>query len=209
MSKRPVNLPADSSPLIESFVADVARTSSYMRWLRRGGLIFLGAAGSLALAVGAASFPLSGLLIRPKLKRLSQLNSPHLKRLIRQRGFSLEEVIVRSFDGTRLHGWWMPASAAAATVVVLHGVKKNRTDVAPAMLLLRMAGFNVLVFDGRAHGHSEGRFVTYGAHEVRDLESAIDWLSKEKSIDRNKVGIAGESMGAAIALQFVALHPWI
>ena len=32
------------------------------RWLRLGGLIALGTVGSLTLAIGAASFPLSGLL---------------------------------------------------------------------------------------------------------------------------------------------------
>src|SRR5262245_31102236 len=128
----------DLGPLDRSAVAK--------KWLVRAGLVALGAVGSLTVAVGAASFPLSGLLIRPKLKRLSQLNSRHLKSLIRKRGLELEEVSIASFDGTRLLGWWLPASEGAATVVVLHGVKKNRTDVIRAALLLRLAGFNVLLF---------------------------------------------------------------
>ena len=99
----------------------------------------------------------------------------------------------------------MRAGRKAATVVLLHGVKKNRTDVLRAALVLRRAGFNVLVFDGRAHGDSEGRYVTYGFYERRDVESAIEWLIKEKRIDGTRVGLAGESMGAAIALQ-VAAH---
>ncbi|HEX8184105.1 MAG TPA: prolyl oligopeptidase family serine peptidase, partial [Blastocatellia bacterium] len=37
----------------------------------------------------------------------------------------------------------------------------------------------------------------------------IEWLVAEKKIDRNCVGIAGESMGAAIALQVAAHNPWI
>jgi fermentation-respiration switch protein FrsA (DUF1100 family) len=179
------------------------------KWLIRAGLVALGAVGSLTVALGAASFPLSGLLIRPKLKRLSQLNSAHLKSLIRRRGLELEEVSIASFDGTRLLGWWLPSTPAAPTVVVLHGVKKNRTDVIRAALLLRLAGFNVLLFDGRGHGHSEGRFITYGFFERRDVESAIDWLVNERSVDRKLIGLAGESMGAAIALQVAARNDWV
>lgn len=185
-------------------------TSTQMtRWLRLGGWIALGTAGSLTLAVGAASFSLSGLLIRPRLKRLSQLKSPHLRGLIRRSGIAFEDVTIPSFDGTKLYGWWMAASKRAPTIVALHGVKKNRTDVLRAALVLRRAGFNVLVFDGRAHGDSEGRFVTYGFYERRDVETAIQWLIAEKGIDRKRVGLAGESMGAAIALQVAAHNPWI
>ncbi|HWN97713.1 MAG TPA: alpha/beta fold hydrolase [Blastocatellia bacterium] len=179
------------------------------RWLRVGGWIALSTAGSLVLAIGAASLPLSGLLIRPRLKRLSQLKSPHLRGLIRRSGFAFEDVTISSFDGTRLYGWWMAASKPAPTIVVLHGVKKNRTDVLRTALVLRRAGFNVLLFDGRAHGDSEGRFVTYGFFERRDVETAIEWLIAEKGIERNRVGLAGESMGAAIALQVAAHNSWI
>jgi fermentation-respiration switch protein FrsA (DUF1100 family) len=179
------------------------------RWLEFAGYLMLGAVGSLAFAVGAASFPLSGLLIRPRLKRLSQLKSPHLRHLMRRLRIPFDDVTIPSFDGTRLYGWWMKAGLRSSTIIVLHGVKKNRTDVLRAALALRRAGFNVLIFDGRGHGDSEGRYVTYGYYERRDVESAIDWLVKEKKINRKRVGLAGESMGAAIALQVAAHNPWI
>ena len=103
----------------------------------------------------------------------------------------------------------MDASRNAPTVVVLHGVKKNRTDVLRAALILRRAGFNVLMLDGRGHGNSEGRYVTYGFYERRDVEAAIEWLVVAKNIDRHRFALAGESMGAAIALQVAAHNPWI
>jgi dipeptidyl aminopeptidase/acylaminoacyl peptidase len=179
------------------------------RWLRLAGYTALGAAGSLTIALIAASYPLSGLLIRPRLKRLTQLKSPHLRNLIRRSGIAFEDVTIPSFDGTRLYGWWMSANRRAPTAVVLHGVKKNRTDVLRAALILRRARFNVLVFDGRGHGNSEGRYVTYGFYERRDVESAIEWLVKQKKIERGRIGLVGESMGAAIALQVAAHNPWV
>jgi uncharacterized protein len=205
MSNKRVN--SGKKPLA---VASVKTASLWVpRWLRLAGYVALGAAGSLAIALGAASYPLSELLIRPKLKRLSQLKSPHLRHLLRRSRILFDDVTIPSFDGTRLYGWWMRASRKAPTIVILHGVKKNRTDVLRAALVLRRAGFNVLLFDGRGHGSSEGRFVTYGFYERRDVESAIDWLATEKRIDRHRIGLAGESMGAAIALQVAAHNPWI
>lgn len=186
-----------------------AATVSLATLLRRAGLITLGTAGVLSIVIGAASYTLSGLLIRPRLKRLSQLRSPHLRHLIRRIGIEFEDITIPSFDGTRLYGWWMSAAIDAPTIVVLHGVKKNRTAVLRAALVLRRAGFNVLVFDGRAHGNSEGRYITYGFYERRDVEAALDWLIAEKNINKDRVGLAGESMGAAIALQVAAHNPWI
>jgi uncharacterized protein len=204
-----VKVDNDKIPISQPVVNANLTTARKANWLRWAGLIALGTAGSLTLAIGAASYPLSGLLIRPRLKRLSQLKSPHLRHLIRRNGIEFEDIIIASFDGTRLYGWWIAAAVDAPTIVVLHGVKKNRTDVLRAALVLRRAGFNVLVFDGRGHGDSEGRYVTYGFYERRDVEMAIEWLVAEKQINRDNVGIAGESMGAAIALQVAAHNPWI
>jgi uncharacterized protein len=188
-------------------VAQAIAPAPMRTWLRWAGLLAFGAAGSLALAIGAVSYPLSGLLVRPRLKRLSQLKSPHLRNFIRRIGVGFEDVTFSSFDGTRLYGWWMGAADNAPTIVVLHGVKKNRTDVLRAALVLRRARFNVLIFDGRGHGNSEGRYITYGFYERRDVESAIEWLIAEKKVDETRIGLAGESMGAAISLQVAAHNP--
>ncbi|MCI0490866.1 MAG: alpha/beta fold hydrolase [Blastocatellia bacterium] len=177
-------------------------------WLKMAGLV-IGTAGSLTLLIGAATYQLSSILIRPRLKRLPHLKRPHLRSLMRRIGIAFEDIVIESFDRTKLYGWWMQKSADAPTVVVLHGVNNNRTSVIRASLVLRQAGFNVLVFDGRAHGDSEGRYVTYGFYERRDVETVIEWLIAEKGIDKERIGLAGESMGAAIALQVAAQLPWI
>lgn len=194
---------------IEAAAALPETKAQWGKWLKRAGFIALGAACSFTLVVSAASVPLSNLLVRPRLKRLLHLRRPHLRNFLGRLGIKFEEVIITSFDGLKLHGWWLESSAEAPTVVVVHGVKKNRTDVLRASITLRLAGFNVLVYDGRGHGNSEGRYITYGFHERRDLESVLEWVVSEKQIDRSRIGLAGESMGAAIILQVAAQNPWI
>lgn len=182
--------------------------STHWPWVKMAIGLALSTVGSV-LALGAASFPLSGLLIKPRLKRLIQLKSPRLRKLIERHELKVEDVEFTSFDSIKLCGWWLEVSPSAPTIVVLHGVKQNRTDVVRTAVVLRKAGFNILLFDGRGHGNSGGKFVTYGFYERRDVETALNWLVGEKHIDKELIGLAGESMGAAIALQVAASCPLV
>jgi fermentation-respiration switch protein FrsA (DUF1100 family) len=58
-------------------------------------------------------------------------------------------------------------------------------------------GYNVLMFDFRGHGGSEGQRVSMGYHERLDLLGAVDYL-RSRGIDR--VGVLGFSMGGAVAI---------
>jgi uncharacterized protein len=184
----------------------MAQREEITKWAKRAAYAALGMAGSyLTFCVGAA-FPLSSRLIRPRLKRIRQLESEHLRRFLAERGVGFEEVSFRSFDDVRLHGWWFDAGRDRPTVIALHGVSKNRTDMIRFALALGAARMNVLLFDGRGHGKSEGRYVTYGFYEKRDVEAAIDFAVTAKGADELRIGLAGISMGAAITLQVAAAN---
>jgi dipeptidyl aminopeptidase/acylaminoacyl peptidase len=166
----------------------------------------LGAAGSYLAFVAGAAIPLSSALIRPKLRRVRQLRSRHLRRFLAARRIKFEEVTFSSFDGTKLDGWWFEAGRDRPTVIALHGVTKNRTDVIRFAITLQAAQMNVLIFDGRGHGSSEKKYVTYGYFERRDVEAAMEFLVRERRIDERRLGLAGVSMGAAISLQVAAAN---
>ncbi len=100
-------------------------------------------------------------------------------------------------DGLRLRGWYFPAELPrrGITVVYLHGVGDNRASGTWIAERLVRGGFDVLAYDGRAQGISEGVACTYGAHERRDLSRALDAVGATRAV------LVGVSLGAAVALQ--------
>lgn len=87
----------------------------------------------------------------------------------------------------------------ALTVIALHGKGSNRIGVLRFGNLFYKLGFNVLIYDQRHHGRSEGSYTTYGYYEAHDVKAAIQFL-ESKNINTEHLGIIGESFGAATSL---------
>jgi uncharacterized protein len=105
-------------------------------------------------------------------------------------------------DGVILYGWRMrPSGPRRGTVVYLHGVADNRVSGISAGERLAARGFEVVAYDARASGESDGAACTYGYYEKRDLQRVIDVLPK------GPLFLLGNSLGAAIALQATAEDP--
>ncbi|MGH2451987.1 MAG: alpha/beta hydrolase [Candidatus Limnocylindria bacterium] len=123
-----------------------------------------------------------------------------------------EAVTFRSLDGLRLEGWWFPAAGDRA-VVLVHGKDANRIssswDPARISRSFIARGYSVLVFDLRGHGESEGLRWALGLHEPKDILAAVDLAAQKAGIDRTRVAVIGESMGAGSALMTVAADPGI
>jgi pimeloyl-ACP methyl ester carboxylesterase len=107
-------------------------------------------------------------------------------------------------DGLQLKGWrFRGTGPRRGTVVYLHGSADNRASGVSIAERFLARGFDVLEYDSRAHGESQGNACTYGYYEKRDLSRAIDL------IDVRPVVAFGVSLGAAVALQTAAEDPRI
>lgn len=105
-------------------------------------------------------------------------------------------------EGVRLRGWrCRPAVERRGTVIYLHGVADNRAGASGLVDRFLPRGFEIVAFDSRAHGDSEGEVCTYGFYEKRDLARVIDGLAA------GPVVLVGTSLGAAVALQTAAMDP--
>lgn len=102
-------------------------------------------------------------------------------------------------EGLTLQGWRCSSPVKArAAIVYLHGIADTRTSSAEVIRRFLPRGFDVVAYDGRAHGRSPGKVCTYGYYEKRDLSRVIGALPP------GPVVVIGHSLGAAIALQAAA-----
>ena len=118
-----------------------------------------------------------------------------------------EEVSFKSVgDALKISGWFFPAHAEtpAPTIVLCHGIWTGRRECLPLALRFQAAGYNVLTFDFRAHGLSEGRFTSVGHHETNDVLGAVAYVKSRAEVDPSKIGVIGFSMGAAASIQAAA-----
>ncbi len=110
-----------------------------------------------------------------------------------------ERISFYSSDGLKLAGVFINGTNQG-TIILLHGYGRSKEQMIPQALFLNKAGFNVLIFDFRASGESEGKLITFGEKEQADLEGAVQYLKNRKDVEMDKVGVLGFSMGGAVAL---------
>ncbi|MBU8879209.1 alpha/beta hydrolase [Bacillus sp. FJAT-29790] len=89
-------------------------------------------------------------------------------------------------------------------IIISHGVTENKINSIKYMKVFLKRGFNAVIYDHRRHGESGGKTTSYGHYEKFDLKAVVDWLKKEKG-PKIKIGIHGESMGAATMLLYAGM----
>jgi uncharacterized protein len=105
-------------------------------------------------------------------------------------------------DGVKLHGWFLPADSAIATLVMSHGNAGNISNRYALMAALRQNGFNVLMFDYRGYGRSDGTPSEEGIYI--DGRTAFDYAAKLPQVDSQKIVLWGTSLGGVVAVDVAA-----
>jgi uncharacterized protein len=119
----------------------------------------------------------------------------------------LREVSIRAADGVTLRGWYVrPNQFNGDAVILLHGITDNREGVAGYGKLFLDHGYAVLLPDARRHGESGGDLATYGLKESDDVHRWVDWLYSGEIDPSQCVYGFGESYGAALMLQSLAVE---
>lgn len=124
-------------------------------------------------------------------------------------GLPVQEVHFQATDGVHLAGWLAIASAQAPTVILVHGFKGSRVDMLPWARFLYAAGYNVLLYDSRGCGASEGWGIALGAREPEDVLGAVQYLKARSDLTTKRFGVLGVSLGAGVALLAAAREPLI
>lgn len=112
-------------------------------------------------------------------------------------GLVYETVELKTADGENLHGWFVPAPEATATVLFFHGNAGNISNRMEYLLMFHRLGYNTLIIDYRGYGQSSGAPSEKGTY--RDAEAAWQYLTEQKNIAPSRVVLFGESLGGAVA----------
>ena len=120
-------------------------------------------------------------------------------------------------DGFLLTAWWIPVTAnppdtdpdiapqwATRTVILCHGLASGKENLLPLASFLHERGFNVLLFDFRAHGQSDGNFITYGDRERLDVLAAAHWVKANHPDRAQRLFGVGINTGAAALIAAAA-----
>ena len=97
--------------------------------------------------------------------------------------------------GRGLVAGWVARGSGDGVVLLLHGVRANRSQMKARGLWLNRLGYSVLMIDLASHGESAGKRITFGAHEADGVRAAIAYLRKVMPGER--IGVIGVSLGAA------------
>ena len=121
-------------------------------------------------------------------------------------GLPFEDVEFMASDGKRLHGWWIPAEGARATVLFCHGNAGNIGTRVDTLQVLHQFGVHVFAFDYRGYGKSRGMPSEHGMR--RDARAAYEVIrSRYRDSDAPPVIVYGRSLGGAIAMQLASERP--
>ncbi len=103
-----------------------------------------------------------------------------------------------SFDGLKLSARYYD-NGFDRTVILFHGYRSSAVrDFSCAVKMYKNFGFNVLLCDQRSHGNSEGRLITFGIKESRDV---LSWISiTTEKLSAKEILLGGMSMGATTVL---------
>lgn len=111
-------------------------------------------------------------------------------------GLAFESVRFEGGAG-RLHGWFFPAEGEPrGTVVHCHGNGGNITGHFKYITGMPARGWNVLCFDYRGFGESEGSPDRKGT--IADTRAAIDYARARSGA--NGVALFGQSLGGAVGI---------
>ena len=111
-----------------------------------------------------------------------------------------EAVWFNSADGTRLNGFYFESQSkpGVATILFFHGNGGNITNVTWLAQRFAKHGFNVLLFDYRGYGASDGAAGDESGLYA-DGDAALAFLVNEKKVRPEQIVLYGHSLGTAVA----------
>lgn len=161
------------------------------------------------LIILAALISLCGFLLAYIPSQMSERHTNEIVELyFEDTGFSADSFIpawvdkVEQYDLTSKQGHTIPITYICTdknyqndTIILVHWHESNHKAMYPLAEVFLKKGWNVVLYDQRAHGKNNAGTVTFGYLESLDLQEVVDFIyQKTKGAT---LGALGQSMGAS------------
>ncbi len=120
-------------------------------------------------------------------------------------GLEYEDQYLTTSDGYKINAWFIPSVGAVSTLLFAHGNAGTIADRIMKIKFFHDAGLNVLIFDYRGYGRSEGKPTEKGLYI--DALTAYDYLKTRPDTLNTKVIMYGASLGGAVAIDLASQRP--
>jgi pimeloyl-ACP methyl ester carboxylesterase len=115
------------------------------------------------------------------------------------------DVFLRTEDGVRIHGFWLPSPGSDRALLFLHGNAGNASHRLPNAAALVRLGTSVLLLDYRGYGLSQGRATEPGVYA--DARAGLRHLLDERGVPEQRIVVFGRSLGGAVAVDLAQDRP--
>lgn len=146
------------------------------------------AATACLLACGVAVWACGALLVAPRRESVGE-PPPDLP----VTAFAFNDA-----GGRTIRGWFVQGVPGEGAVLLLHGVRADRTAMLGRARWLHSQGYSVALIDFQSAGESDGDAITLGYREADDATRALSWMRQR--LPHERIAVAGTSMGGAAIL---------
>ncbi len=112
-----------------------------------------------------------------------------------------EEIVIKSHDNLSLYGYFYENENSKGTVIFMHGYHGNPfNDFGPVLKKFKEMGYSLLLPYQRAHGKSQGKYITFGVNESKDCLKWAKYVANKypnRSIALHGISLGGATVGLA------------
>jgi len=137
-------------------------------------------------------------------KNMVYLPSRDLSMVPGDAGMAYEKLRLVTSDNIRISAWFIPSPQRRGTVLFCHGNAGNISHRIDSIRIFHDIGLDVLIFDYRGYGSSEGSPGEKGTY--LDAEAAWRYLVEEKGTPPEEIVLFGRSLGSAVAAEIALKH---
>lgn len=113
-------------------------------------------------------------------------------------GLSYEDLYLTTADGVKINAWLVKSDDARATVIFAHGNAGTMGDRVMKLKFFHDLGLNVLIFDYRGYGNSQGVPSERGVY--LDAQAVYDHIKSRGDIGKAPLIGYGASLGGAVII---------